>query len=91
MVLNSSTQKLAETLGLQPQEYSISFQSRLGRQPWVQPYTDHVLPRLREARSVGWFRERGFELKGPEALPVERQTLYNWQRNSRVLVKRLAR
>ncbi len=26
--------------------YSVSFQSRLGRQPWLRPYTDQELPRL---------------------------------------------
>ncbi len=26
--------------------YSVSFQSRLGRQPWLKPYTDFELPRL---------------------------------------------
>jgi ferrochelatase len=27
-------------------KYAISFQSRLGRHPWLRPYTDHELPRL---------------------------------------------
>jgi len=27
-------------------KYSIAFQSRLGRDPWLRPYTDHELPRL---------------------------------------------
>jgi protoporphyrin/coproporphyrin ferrochelatase len=27
-------------------KYSISFQSRLGRDPWLKPYTDYELPRL---------------------------------------------
>lgn len=35
---------LAEALQLKPDEWSISFQSRLGREPWLQPYTDVVLP-----------------------------------------------
>ncbi|WP_206362838.1 ferrochelatase [Stenotrophobium rhamnosiphilum] len=35
---------LAEALQLKPEEWSISFQSRLGREPWLQPYTDVVLP-----------------------------------------------
>jgi ferrochelatase len=26
--------------------YSVSFQSRLGRDPWLKPYTDHEIPRL---------------------------------------------
>jgi protoporphyrin/coproporphyrin ferrochelatase len=28
------------------QKYSVSFQSRLGRDPWLSPYTDHVLAQL---------------------------------------------
>src|SRR5205814_1706554 len=32
-------------------KYSISFQSRLGRDPWLKPYTDHELPKL-AARGV---------------------------------------
>lgn len=35
---------LAEALQLKPEEWSISFQSRLGREPWLQPYTDVILP-----------------------------------------------
>jgi len=35
---------LAEALQLQPGQWSISFQSRLGREPWLQPYTDVILP-----------------------------------------------
>ncbi len=31
---------------LPPEKYSISFQSRLGRDPWLKPYTDHELVRL---------------------------------------------
>jgi ferrochelatase len=30
-------------------KYSISFQSRLGRDPWLKPYTDFELPRLAQA------------------------------------------
>ncbi len=36
-----------------------------------------------------WFREQGFEPAGVEALPEQRQQLYNWQRNSKVFVKKL--
>ncbi|HEX5754303.1 MAG TPA: ferrochelatase [Archangium sp.] len=42
---------LASRLGLGPEGWSVSFQSRLGRTPWVQPYTDVVLPEL-AARGV---------------------------------------
>jgi ferrochelatase len=37
---------LAAQLGLSPSGYSVSFQSRLGRTPWIRPYTDIVLPEL---------------------------------------------
>lgn len=37
---------LAERLGLPRDGWSVSFQSRLGRVPWLQPYTDSVLPEL---------------------------------------------
>lgn len=36
-----------------------------------------------------WFRERGFEKARIGDLPVRRQKLYNYQRNSRVYLKRL--
>lgn len=31
---------LAERLGLGPDDYEVTFQSRLGRDPWIRPYTD---------------------------------------------------
>lgn len=37
---------LAERLGLGPERYTISFQSRLGKVPWIQPYTEDVLVEL---------------------------------------------
>lgn len=40
-------------------------------------------------RSVEWFKERGFNSVSIEDLPVERQALYNYKRNSKVLVKHL--
>ncbi|CAK0770579.1 Amino-acid acetyltransferase [Gammaproteobacteria bacterium] len=36
-----------------------------------------------------WFQERGFEPASVEDLPVARQALYNWQRNSKVFLKEL--
>src|SRR5215204_787141 len=35
--------------GLAKQKYSISFQSRLGKDPWLKPYTDYELVRLPSA------------------------------------------
>lgn len=43
-----TTKALVKSLDLKPQEYQISFQSRLGRQPWIKPYTDVVLKDLAE-------------------------------------------
>lgn len=42
----STTQLLAHALGLSPEQWSISFQSRLGRDPWIKPFTDEVITRL---------------------------------------------
>lgn len=35
--------KIAESLNLQPNHWSVSFQSRLGRAEWLKPATDHTL------------------------------------------------
>lgn len=40
-------------------------------------------------RTTHWFLRRGFVLADLDALPRERRNLYNWQRKSQVLVKRL--
>jgi ferrochelatase len=37
---------LAERLGIPSDRWSISYQSRLGRLPWLEPYTDQVLAEL---------------------------------------------
>lgn len=34
---------VAEALELQPDDWAVSFQSRVGRDPWLQPYTDKLL------------------------------------------------
>lgn len=39
---------LAESLELAPDGYTICFQSRLGRSPWIRPYTDVLLDELAE-------------------------------------------
>ncbi|MDH5182607.1 MAG: amino-acid N-acetyltransferase [Gammaproteobacteria bacterium] len=36
-----------------------------------------------------WFQEKGFELAEPSALPIERQGMYNYQRNSKVFIREL--
>lgn len=40
-------------------------------------------------QTAHWFRERGFEPAPLGALPMERQALYNFQRNSQVYIKTL--
>lgn len=39
---------IAKALGLSDNQYSVSFQSRLGRTPWIKPFTDLILPELIE-------------------------------------------
>lgn len=43
----ATAQKLASDLAIEPERYTVCFQSRLGRTPWIQPHTDVVLPELR--------------------------------------------
>ncbi len=38
----STSRALAYELDLKPNQYSVSFQSRLGRSPWIKPYTDFL-------------------------------------------------
>lgn len=37
---------LAQALQLKPEQYSTSFQSRLGKTPWIKPYTDELMTQL---------------------------------------------
>jgi len=41
-----TTELVARDLGLAPERYRTSFQSRLGRAPWLRPYTSMVLAEL---------------------------------------------
>ena len=42
----ATAKALAAALGLSPESWSVSFQSRLGRAKWIQPYTDDILKSL---------------------------------------------
>lgn len=42
----STARLLAKSIGLASNQYRVSFQSRLGRTPWIKPYTDFVLKDL---------------------------------------------
>jgi ferrochelatase len=44
----ATTQALRSRLGMDEETLLLSFQSRLGREPWLQPYTDKVLEGLPE-------------------------------------------
>ncbi|HEU4719446.1 MAG TPA: ferrochelatase [Bacteroidia bacterium] len=37
---------VARKLSLSPEKYTISFQSRLGRTPWIRPYSDEIIAEL---------------------------------------------
>lgn len=45
----ATTRALVASLGLAADGHGVAFQSRLGRTPWVRPYTDEVLPELARA------------------------------------------
>ncbi len=38
-----TTRLIAQKLGLRAEQYQVCFQSRLGRTPWIKPYTDQLL------------------------------------------------
>jgi protoporphyrin/coproporphyrin ferrochelatase len=40
---------LAEALQLRPEEWTLGFQSRVGKAPWLRPYTDFLIEDLAEA------------------------------------------
>lgn len=42
----STTEHFVKRAGIPEEKYSVSFQSRLGREPWLQPYTDETLVKL---------------------------------------------
>jgi len=42
----ATTRALATSLALPDDTYTVSFQSRLGRDPWIKPYTDEVVEAL---------------------------------------------
>jgi ferrochelatase len=42
----ATSRAIAERLGLSEAQYRVSFQSRLGRVPWIKPYTDEIVKDL---------------------------------------------
>lgn len=45
----ATARALASRLGIAGERYTICFQSRLGRTPWIEPHTDRVIDRLARA------------------------------------------
>jgi ferrochelatase len=45
-----TAQLVAEALSLREESWQVSFQSRVGREEWLRPYTDQVLQQLGEQR-----------------------------------------
>ncbi|MCL4109103.1 UNVERIFIED_CONTAM: hypothetical protein GTU68_031015 [Idotea baltica] len=54
----ATTKALAEGMGLKEDQYTTCFQSRLGKQPWKEPYTSDVIEHL--AKEKGAKRLLGF-------------------------------
>ncbi len=44
-----SVTDVTEVLNLKENDYMLTFQSRVGREPWLQPYTDEVIQQLAES------------------------------------------
>jgi ferrochelatase len=42
----ATTEAFVKLASVPKEKYSVSFQSRLGKDPWLKPYTDYELPRL---------------------------------------------
>lgn len=42
----TTTKGIVKALGIPKGKWSLSFQSRLGKSPWIKPYTDHILNSL---------------------------------------------
>ena len=45
----ATARALADAVDVPAEQLSVAFQSRLGRTPWIKPYTDQVLPELVKA------------------------------------------
>ncbi len=44
-----TSERVAQALGLSDDAWQLTYQSRFGREPWLQPYTDHTLQSLAES------------------------------------------
>jgi ferrochelatase len=48
----ATTRGIAEKLDLKPEQYTVCFQSRLGRDPWTQPYTVRTIEALAKEKGA---------------------------------------
>jgi ferrochelatase len=48
----ATARSIAAKLGVTQEKYEVSFQSRLGRTPWIEPYTDTLLEELSQNKTV---------------------------------------
>lgn len=48
----ATARAITRELGLPQEKVAVSFQSRLGRTPWIQPFTDVVIPELAQKENV---------------------------------------
>jgi ferrochelatase len=44
-----TAKKIAETLSIKREDYTVCFQSRLGKDPWIQPYASETIEKLAKA------------------------------------------
>jgi ferrochelatase len=42
----ATSRMLAEELGIKPEQYTVCFQSRLGKSPWLKPYTEDIVKKI---------------------------------------------
>ena len=51
-----TTEKIAQSLKISRDKWSIAFQSRLGKSPWLRPYSDQILEKLaKEGKKMSLF------------------------------------
>lgn len=48
----ATTRLVAKALGIPEQQYSVSFQSRLGPSKWIEPYTDEIIKEFVEEKDI---------------------------------------
>ena len=74
-----TAQLLAQALKLEKEEWQLSFQSRMGKTPWIQPYTSEVLKNLGEQNKSVQIVCPGFSvdcLETLEEIAIENKTVF---------------